>query len=100
MVAAVGFGAAKYLATNDDAMVIEGDSKGLVEEESYVDAGGLGSTSDLGAGVEFNGEEVRRSMENWRFTEAVRAGVTGLAFFMGVVGIWGDGTGVRQAVVV
>lgn len=37
-----------------------------------------------------NGEELRRAMEGFRVVQGVRAGVTGLAFAMGVVGVWGD----------
>lgn len=38
-----------------------------------------------------NGEEVERTARNQQFVEFVRAGVVGLGFVMGVVGIWGDG---------
>lgn len=37
-----------------------------------------------------NGEELRRAMEGFRLVQGVRAGVSGLAFAMGVVGVWGD----------
>ncbi|KAI9706862.1 MAG: hypothetical protein M1820_004641 [Bogoriella megaspora] len=37
-----------------------------------------------------NGEQVRGQVERFRVAEAWRAGVSGLAFLMGVVGIWGD----------
>lgn len=40
---------------------------------------------------EVNGEEVERTARNQQFVEFVRAGVSGLGFVMGVVGIWGDG---------
>ena len=40
---------------------------------------------------EYNGEEVRKSMEQWRVAEWIRTGTTGVAFAMAVVGIWGDG---------
>ncbi|KAF9737020.1 hypothetical protein PMIN06_011360 [Paraphaeosphaeria minitans] len=42
-------------------------------------------------GDDVNGEQVRHAVERMRFTEAVRAGISGVAFAMGVVGIWGDG---------
>lgn len=42
-------------------------------------------------GDEVNGEQVRQEVEKLQFTEAVRTGVSGFAFFMGVIGIWGDG---------
>jgi len=38
-----------------------------------------------------NGEEVRTAVEKTRLREAWRAGVTGAAFAMAVVGLWGDG---------
>jgi len=38
-----------------------------------------------------NGEQVRQEVERMRVVEGVRAGVAGVAFAMGVVGIWGDG---------
>ena len=40
---------------------------------------------------EVNGEEMRKSMENWMKNQAIRAGVAGLGFLMAVVGVWGDG---------
>jgi autophagy-related protein 33 len=39
---------------------------------------------------EVNGEEMRRSMESWMKSQAIRAGVVGLGFVLAVVGIWGD----------
>ena len=38
-----------------------------------------------------NGESVEREMDKERRLHRARAGVIGLAFTMGVVGIWGDG---------
>ncbi|KAI9726591.1 MAG: hypothetical protein M1828_000958 [Chrysothrix sp. TS-e1954] len=38
-----------------------------------------------------NGEEVRLSMEGWKFRETVRGSVSAVAFMMAVVGMWGDG---------
>jgi len=40
---------------------------------------------------DLNGEQVRQAVEGMRYTEGVRAAVSGFAFAMGVVGIWGDG---------
>ncbi|KAF2803627.1 uncharacterized protein BDZ99DRAFT_427077 [Mytilinidion resinicola] len=40
---------------------------------------------------DLNGEQVRQAVEGMRYTEGMRAAVSGLAFAMGVVGIWGDG---------
>ena len=41
-----------------------------------------------------NGEEVRKAMEKWRFAEAVRASICGIAFTMAIVGLWGDRTAI------
>lgn len=41
--------------------------------------------------VVVNGEKVRAELEDYRTVQAVRAVVSGMAFAMGVVGIWGDG---------
>lgn len=38
-----------------------------------------------------NGEQVRLKVEKLQFVESVRMGVEGVAFAMGIVGIWGDG---------
>ena len=38
-----------------------------------------------------NGEEVREEMEGFMLTQIVRTCVSGMAFAMSVVGIWGDG---------
>lgn len=42
-------------------------------------------------GDDVNGEEVGQAVERMRVVEGARAVVSGLAFGMGVVGIWGDG---------
>jgi autophagy-related protein 33 len=42
-------------------------------------------------GDDVNGEQVRQQVERMQLTEGVRAVVGGLAFAMGVIGIWGDG---------
>lgn len=75
-----------------------------IEESGFVDAGAR-SVGDLreemgseSGAEEYNGEEVRKSMEQWRVAEWIRTGATGVAFAMAVVGIWGDGNGLRQAV--
>lgn len=52
-------------------------------------AGGNGSKGGV------NGEGVRSAIERFAVVEGWKRGVTGLAFLMGVVGIWGDGVGVR-----
>jgi hypothetical protein len=70
--------------------------------DSYVDAGTDESVSDLRQKAdgedEVNGEEVRKSMEQWRLAEWIRTGTTGLAFCMAVLGMWGDGAGPRHIV--
>jgi autophagy-related protein 33 len=58
--------------------------------------GGSGSRTSIAElnverAEDLNGEQVRQVVEGMRYTEGVRAVVSGLAFAMGVVGIWGDG---------
>lgn len=71
-----------------------------IEESGFVDAGrsvgDLREESENAETEEYNGEEVRKSMEQWRVAEWIRTGTTGVAFAMAVVGIWGDGNGLRQ----
>lgn len=38
-----------------------------------------------------NGEQVERRAREQQWVEMTRAGVSGLGFVMGVIGIWGDG---------
>lgn len=47
--------------------------------------------SDHEVEEEVNGEEVRVQMESYMTSQIARTAVAGLAFAMGVVGIWGDG---------
>jgi len=42
-------------------------------------------------GDDVNGEQVRHAVERKRLTESIKAILTGVAFGMQVVGIWGDG---------
>ncbi|PVI06320.1 hypothetical protein DM02DRAFT_609889 [Periconia macrospinosa] len=42
-------------------------------------------------GDDVNGEQVRHAVERMKTTESARASVAGLAFAMGLVGLWGDG---------
>ncbi|KAK5008919.1 hypothetical protein BJ546DRAFT_835072 [Cryomyces antarcticus] len=44
-----------------------------------------------GEGENVNGEQVQAAVEQFRIAEMVRTGVSGMAFAMAVVGIWGDG---------
>jgi len=47
---------------------------------------------EKGKGVEeANGEAVREEMEAWTFGMAVKTGVWGLGWAMGMMGLWGDG---------
>jgi len=38
-----------------------------------------------------NGEVIRTELERYRKGNLVKAGIVGVAFFVGVVGNWGDG---------
>jgi autophagy-related protein 33 len=50
------------------------------------------AASDLEAqGDDVNGEQVRQAVERRKLTESIKAVLTGAAFAMQVVGIWGDG---------
>jgi autophagy-related protein 33 len=51
----------------------------------------VGSSSESGDEEAVNGEIVRRGVERGRKVEAVRTGIWGLAFTLGVIGLWGDG---------
>ncbi|KAF1925740.1 uncharacterized protein M421DRAFT_423575 [Didymella exigua CBS 183.55] len=42
-------------------------------------------------GDDVNGEQVRQAVERRRLTESTKAVLTGAAFAMQVIGIWGDG---------
>ncbi|KAK0659513.1 hypothetical protein DIS24_g3975 [Lasiodiplodia hormozganensis] len=46
---------------------------------------------DLEKGEDVNGEMVRNGVERFRIAEGARAAINGLAFTLGVIGIWGDG---------
>ncbi|QDS74730.1 hypothetical protein FKW77_000890 [Venturia effusa] len=67
----------------------EVDIKGM--EESGVIVGSNGSSESGEEQETVNGEIVRRGVERGRKVEAVRTGIWGLAFLLGVVGIWGEG---------
>jgi autophagy-related protein 33 len=54
---------------------------GRGKEAGYVDVGL----------EEVNGEKVEAEMGRERWTQAVRTGICGVGFVMGVVGVWGDG---------
>ena len=42
-------------------------------------------------GDDVNGEQVTQAVERRRLAEGIKAAVTGAAFAMQIVGIWGDG---------
>lgn len=60
-------------------------------EESGIIIGSNGSSEDGEEQEAVNGEIVRRGVERGRKVEAVRTGIWGFAFMLGVVGIWGEG---------
>lgn len=76
------------------------------DEDDYVDATHSSanimtptSGSEAGEGEKdgaVNGEQVRMGIERFGFVEGIKRGITGAAFFMGVVGIWGDGVGMAR----
>jgi len=67
----------------------------VVQEPAMMEESGVivgaSSSSDSGDEDIVNGEVVRKGVERGRMAESVRAGIWGLAFTMGVVGLWGDG---------
>lgn len=67
---------------DSDTRKREQGSTEKVDEEDYEDVNGS---------VRLNGEEVRKSMECYKLRQSVRAGISGFAFLLGVVGLWGDG---------
>ena len=65
-------------------------------DSEYVSVGREVSSSSGGSGIveneaEVNGEKVELEMARERKVQFVRMCVSGTAFLMGVVGIWGDG---------
>jgi hypothetical protein len=52
-------------------------------------AGGERGRGEIDGGI--NGEAVREEMEAWAAGLRIQAGVWGLAWAMGTVGLWGDG---------
>ncbi|KAF2100929.1 hypothetical protein NA57DRAFT_74526 [Rhizodiscina lignyota] len=69
-------------------VVLDADEEMGVKSVSSENGETSGSEHDE---EEVNGEELRRAMERFRTVQGIRASVNGLAFVMGVVGIWGDG---------
>lgn len=63
------------------------------DDELRDDASGSGERSwiDLEKGEDVNGEMVRNGVDKFRIAEGARAAISGLAFTLGVIGIWGDG---------
>ena len=64
----------------------EGLGVGLFDEGGFDERDGVVEGEEL-----VNGEDVRARVERFRVLEGLRASVVGVAFAMGVVGIWGDG---------
>jgi len=64
---------------------------GMEESGVIVTPPASGSSDSGDDGDVINGEVVRRGVERGRLVESARTGIWGLAFFMGVVGLWGDG---------
>ena len=54
------------------------------------DDGGTAAATAADEDADLNGELVRIEVERLQIVEGVRAAVAGVAFMMGVVGIWGD----------
>ena len=83
LVVGIGAGTDSLLTKRDgNGRKRENASDEQVEEEDYEDVNGS---------VRLNGEEVRKSMEGFKFRQSIRAGISGVAFLLGVVGLWGDG---------
>ncbi|EOD46301.1 hypothetical protein GTA08_BOTSDO00546 [Neofusicoccum parvum] len=79
LVAAAGSGVDYALRQHDDDLRDDSSGNG---ERSWV---------DLEKGDDVNGEMVRNGVEKSRIAEGARAAISGLAFTLGVIGIWGDG---------
>lgn len=52
---------------------------------------GTGSASDMDE-EEVNGEQIRSEMIGFKSAQAVRFGLSGVAFILSIVGLWGDAT--------
>ncbi|EEP79424.1 predicted protein [Uncinocarpus reesii 1704] len=63
----------------------------IVEESEAVPTPTTREQSATPEPADMNGESVRADMEKERKIQKIRAWVVGVAFSMGVVGIWGDG---------
>jgi len=81
----------KFVARNygskEDEIAVGMEESGVIVTPP---ASGSSESGDEGGDV-VNGEVVRRGVERGRLVESARTGIWGLAFFMGVVGLWGDG---------
>lgn len=69
------------------------ERKGKMEASYEVlgDSHSEGTSASDEAEENINGEEVRNVMEGFKLGETVRFALSGLAFAMSIVGIWGDG---------
>ena len=92
-------GCGNSAASGSKASGKDGVDDGQIESQSQGQGVGFGDGMDERAldesvdegVVVVNGEKVRAELEDYRTVQAVRAVVSGMAFAMGVVGIWGDG---------
>ena len=60
------------------------------EADERTVVGGKGKGRE-GVDVNVNGEVFRENMVNWSNGMMVKAGVYGVGWFMGMLGLWGDG---------
>lgn len=88
-VVAFGHGGVDYVLRKNGGTGTNADDDAALRD----DASGSGERSwiDIEKGEDVNGEMVRNGVEKYRVAEGARAAISGLAFAMGVVGIWGDG---------
>jgi autophagy-related protein 33 len=86
LVVIIGSSVDYVLAQRDDARHIKEAGSSKADADEYVDINGS---------MTLNGEGIRKSMEEYRVRKMVQTAISGVAFTMGVVGIWGDGVGWR-----
>lgn len=83
---AIGSSVDYILAQRDDARHTKEARSSKADADEYVDINGS---------MTLNGEGIRKSMEEYRVRKTIQTVISGVAFTMGVVGIWGDGVGLR-----
>lgn len=69
------------------------DKNGKMEASYEVlgDSHSEGTSASDEAEEDVNGEEVRNAMEGFKLSQSARTAITGVAFAMSLVGLWGDG---------